>query len=52
LLGLDGFEQRLEIRARRNYVELLIGLEQPAEPLAYEVFVFCEHDADRHSTSI
>ena len=47
-LGVDGREQRVEIAADGDDLDLRLGLEQAAYTLADEVVVVGEHDPDRH----
>ncbi len=47
----DGGEQRVEISADRDNLDLRVGLEQAAYSLAGEVVVVCEHNPNRHETS-
>ena len=48
----DRLEQRVEIAARRDDLEVVLRLEQMPEPLADEVLVFGQHDPDRHGARI
>ena len=50
LLRVDGREQRVEVAARGDDLELRLGLEQPPNSLADEVVVVGEHDPDRHAS--
>src|SRR6185295_20053626 len=45
---LDRGEQRIEIAADCGDLDVWLGGEQPRDPLADEVVVFCEHHASRH----
>jgi hypothetical protein len=45
-------EQRIEIPADGNHLELVPRLEQALEALADEKIVLCEDDADRHGPRI
>ena len=51
-LGIDGGEQRVEIAARRDDLDLGLRLEQAPDALADEIVVFGEHDSDRHAPSL
>jgi hypothetical protein len=46
--GLDRFQQRIEIAARRRHLEVMLRLEEPADAFTHEVVVLRQHDPDRH----
>ena len=48
VLGLDGGEQRSEVAARCNDLEVGLRLEQTPDTLANEVVIFRQHQAYRH----
>jgi len=52
LLVLDGGEQRVEVLARRDDLDLRLRVEQAAHPFAHEVVVVGEHHAKRHRRSL
>ena len=47
-LGVDRGEQRVEIAADGDDLDVGLVCEQPRDPLADEVVVFGEHHASRH----
>ena len=51
-LRLDGGEQRVQVLADRDDLDLGLGLEQPPHALADEIVIICEHDANRHAVAI
>ena len=51
-LRLDGGEQRVEVAAGSNDLDVGARLEQAPRALAHEIVVFGEHDAERHPSKL
>ena len=52
MFGVDGFEQRGVVRARRDQLEVVLGGDQSRDTFANEVIVLGQDDADRHGNRL
>src|SRR5207244_1648766 len=52
MLRVDGREQRVEVAACGDHLDLGVCLEQASHALANEVVILREHETDRHTNRI